>query len=140
MEAALPDDMKSEIALARMDENVKSILATVEQIKTSVEKAQCASSDATARATAAAQTAEEAKRIVDTAFVRIDEARDERQELVRFSEQLKGAGKSAVFIFGLFQALFMALLIWLFSSVSTLRETKAVLEFRVQQLETSRPK
>lgn len=125
----------TETKLARMEEILKAVLTNTAEMKASIECSSASASEAVAKAALAQQNAEDAKRSVQTVFTRIDEGRLERADLTQFTNQLKGAGKAAVFIFGLFQVLFMALVIWLFSSVSTLRESKAVLDFRIQQLE-----
>lgn len=132
-----PDATETQVALARMDENVKALLTTTAEIKQMVEKVSSDSATAQVVAAEANRNAEEAKRNAATAFTRIDEARNERQELVQFAAQLKGAGKAATIVFGLLQTLVMALVLWLFSSVSSLRETKAVLEYRLQTVEQS---
>lgn len=132
-----PDATETQVALARMDENVKALLTTTAEIKQMVEKVQSDSASAKVIADEACRIADEAKRNVATAFTRIDEARNERQELVQFAAQLKGAGKATMIVFGLMQTLVMALVLWLFSSVSSLRETKAVLEYRLQTVEQS---
>ena len=125
----------TETKLARMEEILKAVLTNTAEMKSSIECSAAASSEAIAKAALAQQNAEDAKRTVQTAFTRIDEGRTERTQLTEFANQLKGAGKSAAIIISFFQVLFMTLLIWLFSSVSTLRESRAVLEYRVQQLE-----
>lgn len=125
----------TETRLARMEEILKTVLLNTAELKSTIECHASASAEADRKAALAQQTAEDAKKTVATVFTRIDEGRDERKSLTEFVSQMKGAGKAAVFIFGLFQTLFMALMIWLFSTVSTLRETRAVLEYRVNQLE-----
>ena len=124
-----------ETQLARMDENIKNLLKSFEEVKTSITTSNSTSAEAHARASLAESKADDAKSFCETAFQRIDEAREERKVLTDFVSQLKGAGKAAVTIFGLFQALFVAIMIWLFSTVSTLRENRAILEYRVNQLE-----
>lgn len=126
----------TETRLARMEEILKAVLNNTAEMKSSIDCSSAASSEAIAKAALAQQNAEDAKKSVQTVFTRIDEGRTERVALTEFTNQLKGAGKAAVFIIGFFQALFMALMIWLFSTVSTLRETRAVLDFRVNQLES----
>lgn len=125
----------TETRLARMEEILKTVLLNTAELKNTIDAQVSSAAEASSRVSLAQQTAEDAKKTVATVFTRIDEGRDERKSLGEFVSQLKGAGKAAVFIFGLFQTLFMALLIWLFSTVSTLRETRAVLEYRVNQLE-----
>ena len=132
-----PDATETQVALARMDENVKALLTTTAEIKQMVEKVSSDSATAQLAAADACRIASEAKQNVATAFIRIDEARTERQELVQFAAQLNGAGKATMIVFGLMQTLVMALVLWLFSSVSSLRETKAVLEYRLQTVEQS---
>ena len=126
----------TETKLARMEEILKAVLTNTAEMKASIECSSASASEAIAKAALAQQNAEDAKHTVQTAFTRIDEGRTERAQLTEFANQLKGAGKSAAMIVGFFQVLFMTLLIWLFSSVSALRESRAVLEYRVQQLET----
>lgn len=126
----------TETKLARMEEILKAVLLNTAEMKASIECSSASASEAIAKAALAQQNAEDAKHTVQTAFTRIDEGRTERAQLTEFANQLKGAGKSAAMIVGFFQVLFMTLLIWLFSSVSALRESRAVLEYRVQQLET----
>ena len=126
----------TETKLARMEEILKAVLLNTAEMKASIECSSASASEAIAKAALAQQNAEDAKHTVQTAFTRIDEGRTERAQLTEFANQLKGAGKSAAMIVGFFQVLFMTLLIWLFSSVSTLRESRAVLDYRVQQLET----
>lgn len=126
----------TETKLARMEEILKAVLLNTAEMKASIECSSASASEAVAKAALAQQNAEDAKRTVQTAFTRIDEGRSERAQLTEFANQLKGAGKAAVAIVGFFQVLIMAMVIWLVSSVSTLRESRAVLEYRVQQLET----
>ena len=125
----------TETRLARMEEILKAVLTNTAEMKSSIECSAAASSEAIAKAALAQQNAEDAKRTVQTAFTRIDEGRNERASLNEFANQLKGAGKAAATIIGFFQVLIMAMIIWMVSSVSTLRENRAVLEFRVNQLE-----
>ena len=125
----------TETKLARMEEILKAVLANTAEMKASIECSSAASSDAISKATLAQQNAEDAKRSVQTVFTRIDEGRTERVALTEFTNQLKGAGKAGITIIGFFQVLIMALVIWVVSSVSQLRESRAVLEYRVQQME-----
>ena len=125
----------TETKLARMEEILKAVLLNTAEMKASIECSSASASEAVAKAALAQQNAEDATRTVQTAFTRIDEGRNERAQLTEFANQLKGAGKAAVTIVGFFQVLIMAMVIWSVSSIATLRENRAVLEFRVQQLE-----
>lgn len=131
----MADDLETRITLASMGESLRHLAAGIEEIKDSVKSAACASSDAVSKSAMAMQKAESALNTTNTVFARIDEGRSERVSLTEFTNQLKGAGKAATLVFGLLQAIFMALMIWVLSSVSTLRESKAVIDFRIQQLE-----
>ena len=131
----MADDIETRVTLAKMGESLQHLAAGIEEIKESVKSAACASSDAVSKSSMAMQKAEAALNTTTTVFARIDEGRNERASLTEFTNQLKGAGKAATLVFGLLQAIFMALMIWVLSSVSTLRENRAVLDFRIQQLE-----
>ncbi len=72
---------------------------------------------------------------VGTLFKKIDEDRAERAGIVSFQEQTKGFLKAITFGISITQAVVLAFMIWLISSVSMLREKNSVLEYRIQQVE-----
>jgi len=129
----MPDE--TPVQIARIEENLKAILQGMAEIKCSIEHSNSTSADAIARASLAHQTAEDVKTTVSTAFRRIDEVRDESKKLQDFAAQLTGGFKAAAFIFGFFQVLIMALVIWSVSTIADLRENKAVINYRIQILE-----
>lgn len=124
----MADEDGIRVAIARMETQLAGIAQGIQEVK-------CSSSEALANARTAMAASTSAEQKASTLFVRIDEARDERNSLIGFQEQAKGFLKAITFGLGITQAIFVAFLIWLVSSVSQLRETKGVLEYRLQQLE-----
>jgi hypothetical protein len=117
-----------EVALARMETQLTGIAKSIDEVKLSSTEALSKSRDALQASTSAEQKA-------NTLFTRIDEAREERNSLIGFQEQAKGFLKAIAFGVGVIQAIFVAFLIWLVSSVAGLREQKGVLDYRLQQVE-----
>lgn len=120
--------MDIEVALARMETQLTGIAKSIDEVKLSSTEALSKSRDALQASTSAEQKA-------NTLFTRIDEAREERNSLIGFQEQAKGFLKAIAFGVGVIQAIFVAFLIWLVSSVAGLREQKGVLDYRLQQVE-----
>lgn len=120
--------MDIEVALARMETQLTGIAKSIDEVKLSSTEALSKSRDALQASTSAEQKA-------NTLFTRIDEAREERNSLMGFQEQAKGFLKAIAFGVGVIQAIFVAFLIWLVSSVAGLREQKGVLDYRLQQVE-----
>ena len=124
-----------EVVAARLEETMKAVTTGMDEVKASVGQLTESVKEVTAVAQKASYEAKSSQESMATMWSRIDAQKETVESLVAFTEQIRGAGKAVLIVLSMTQGILIMLLVWLFSSVAAIREQKAVVEYRLLQIE-----